>query len=357
MLSRFLALCIFVLPVAAQSTPAITRISPASGPRDTTVQITIYGDGLTTCNPGCHLPEVKVGGIAVRVDRYEPGFLDITIPPSGPGAKDVVILRNDGLVIRKTNGFTVTDSTTLSVNESILLPIATPPISGAFGSRWVTEIFARNHGEHDVRVTQEILEWRLSAPPPAEPQVAAKSTQDLSAITSYNFGSPAPGYVMKIDRRYVDDLHFSLHSKDLSRSSTSAGTEIPVVREREMYNGTIVFPAIPTDARFRQLLRVYDPFPRDGRQVRVRVFAQDATQPIVDRVLPFAITLRKSDNTPHPSHPGYVQYDPREIFNLPTIMPLALRIQLDPVGEPFPYWGFVSITNNDTQHVTTVTPQ
>jgi len=344
-------------PLLTPPAPSVTRVSPASGPKNQSVVVTIFGRGLTTCNPGCHKPEVTVGGVPVSVERYEPGFLDITIPPATSGKKDVIILRNDGFVIRFVEGFTVTESATYSAFESILLPIATPAVDGAFGSRWTTEIFARNDGDHDVQLAEEYAGHQALAHPAVGISVRARSTADVSKITDSNRGLSNPGYVMKADRRYVDDLHFSLHSKDLSRSATNAGTEIQVVRESEMRSGTIIFPAIPLDGRFRLALRVYDPSPRDGRQVRVRLFAADASQPLLDRVMTFGIAVRESDGTPRPSHPGYIQYDPREVLASPTIMPLSLRIQLDPVGESFSYWGFVSITNNDTQHVTTVTPQ
>lgn len=141
--------------LAAQSGgPVVSRISPSSGPKDTRLHLTIHGSGLTICNPGCHRPEVTVGGVAATVDRYEPGFLDLTIEPASPGKKDIVIRRSDGVELRLIEAFTVTESTEFSSRESILLPVATPPIEGAFGSRWVTEIFARN-AQHVTTVTPQ----------------------------------------------------------------------------------------------------------------------------------------------------------------------------------------------------------
>lgn len=351
-----LSIALLALPLAAQSGgPVVSRISPSSGPKHSRFHITIHGSGLTICNPGCHRPEVTVGGVTATVDRYEPGFLDLTIEPASPGKKTIVIRRSDGVELRLIEAFTVTDSTETSTRESVLLPIATPPVEGAFGSRWVTEMFARNAGDHDVELTDEFSN-AIGIPPP-EPAIRARSTADISSITEFTRGTSHPGYVLKIDRRYVDDIHFSLHSKDLSRSATNAGTEIQVVRERELATGTIVFPLIPVTSGFRLLLRVYDPFPRDGRRVRVRMFGPDSSQPFGDRTLTFTHSVRLLAGPPHPAHPGYAEFDPRQILDEPSIMPLGVRIQLDPVGEPFPYWAFVSITNNETQHVTTVTPQ
>lgn len=35
----------------------------------------------------------------------------------------------------------------------------------------------------------------------------------------------------------------------------------------------------------------------------------------------------------------------------------TVRAEIEPLTEGLRYWAFVSVTNNETQHVTTITPQ
>ncbi|HEX8152273.1 MAG TPA: hypothetical protein VF698_04060, partial [Thermoanaerobaculia bacterium] len=41
---------------------------------------------------------------------------------------------------------------------------------------------------------------------------------------------------------------------------------------------------------------------------------------------------------------------------LPALSPSALRLEIEPLTPGSRYWAFVSVTNNDTQLVTVVTP-
>lgn len=34
-----------------------------------------------------------------------------------------------------------------------------------------------------------------------------------------------------------------------------------------------------------------------------------------------------------------------------------VRVEVEPLGEGARFWAFVSVTNNETQHVTLITPQ
>ena len=54
---------------------------------------------------------------------------------------------------------------------------------------------------------------------------------------------------------------------------------------------------------------------------------------------------------------AYAGYTWDEVFAQPRTFPNAVRVEITPLTAGSRYWPFVSITNNDTQMVTLVTPQ
>lgn len=65
------------------------------------------------------------------------------------------------------------------------------------------------------------------------------------------------------------------------------------------------------------------------------------------------LTVRNAGDTPATNN----QVDlGSESFPLPPGVEW-LRLRIEPVSEGFSYWGFVSVTNNETQLISIVTPQ
>jgi hypothetical protein len=54
---------------------------------------------------------------------------------------------------------------------------------------------------------------------------------------------------------------------------------------------------------------------------------------------------------------GYAQLDVTGLLRIEKAWPGVARIEITPLTEGSRYWSFVSLTNNDTQIVTLVTPQ
>lgn len=106
---------------------------------------------------------------------------------------------------------------------------------------------------------------------------------------------------------------------------------------------------MPTDSRFRQILRIYGFDPARPGLVEVRFFAEDATLIATKQV---ALTNVHQD----PRFPTY-----GEIAWLTGELPEIaaedrVRIEIVPLTPGLRLWAFVSVTNNETQHVTVVTP-
>lgn len=136
--------------------------------------------------------------------------------------------------------------------------------------------------------------------------------------------------------------------RDISRSAQSAGTELPVVRE-DALRAHIALIDIPSEPGFRHSLRIYDV--THGAAVRVRIFPFQGDQALVDQNV---MLLQPENPLTAPAQIG--------LHGLTSLFPALngiprLRIEIDALSLTQRLWGFVSITNNETQEFTTVTPQ
>jgi hypothetical protein len=219
-----------------------------------------------------------------------------------------------------------------------LVPIALlGEVPGAFGSRWRASLTIHNLGETEVRSC-----GGASIPRPFYPphMTTAYPVSGLVGAFICIEGSP-------------ENVVLSSRVQDLSRQSLTWGTEIPVVREREVRTERLALPDMPTDERFRQTLRIYDWDGNRGEAFRMRILTR-AGLVLVDEVL----TPLPAPANPllHPEMPGYTEL-PWVAGAYPQIMTEdRVTLQISPVNPGVRFWAFLSVTNNETQHVTTITP-
>lgn len=159
---------------------------------------------------------------------------------------------------------------------------------GAFGSLWTTEVTMRNESGY-----------------------ALVAFNGIPAHSTLLIRTDAPdGMLQMILRQAAPAVFFGTLIRDLSRQSEALGTEIPVVRESELFDNEI----------------------------------------LVDT---FAFLSPSSASS---------QLNVAFIGDLLTTFPqLAgkgpLRIELDGTPGQRASWAFVSVTNNTTQNVTVISPQ
>jgi hypothetical protein len=146
----------------------------------------------------------------------------------------------------------------------------------------------------------------------------------------------------------AEDVAFQLRVSDLSRSATAAGTEIPVVREPQFRASTVHLLNVPTDDRFRLALRVFE-MNLDHAQFSVRVIDQ-STNGVLSTHL-----LTTVDDSPGGFVPGFVEMD--DLLAGAASPPAYVRLEIEPLTAGVAFWSYVSITNNDSQQITLVTPQ
>lgn len=233
-----------------------------------------------------------------------------------------------------------------------LLPIAINDrtVPGAYGSEWIARFGAANSMS-----TEAIFQMPLSMPEVSN-SIRIESGQSALAVGWIpQFYNPTivPGLMIFYDPRDEAGIHFSLRVQDLSRQSSTWGTEIPVVREHEFRTGRVQLPLVPLDARFRSMLRVYD-VDRLGGSVAIRFYDDDGVLLAVSS-LPLDV--------PNPTtqitgvwYPGYLQMGDFVAWHPQLAGHDRVRIEVEPPAGVH-FWAFVSVTNNETQHVTLITPQ
>lgn len=88
----------------------------------------------------------------------------------------------------------------------------------------------------------------------------------------------------------------------------------------------------------------------DQAAFTVRIFDQSTNAVLSER----QVTTSTPPQTGHRFQPGFF-----EIQDLVPAgaQPASLRIEIDPQTSGSAFWGYVAITNNDSQQVTLVTPQ
>lgn len=282
---------------------------------------------------------VKVDGVDVPY-TVDPCSIVAHIPARAAGPVDVSVeVGTKVLTVRST--LRVLDPAATpdeSVFERILIPVLYNG-GGANGSQWRTELEMRNLSQKgSLRFFPNVMQ-PLAASVPTGPQKVVITHQSTK------------GVVLFIPRNIADDVRFGLLVRDVSRDQSAWGTEVPVVRERDSQLGDtpLMLANVPFDDRYRLTLRLYS---IDGGPLTFDVFT--AETPFVSR----NVSIEPACETPpcNSVDPGFASVD------LGALMPeLAGRgarsIFIRPWTPARPHWAFVSVTNNTTQHVTTISPQ
>lgn len=232
--------------------------------------------------------------------------------------------------------------------QRYLVPITDTQVPGANGSLWRTDLTMLFRADQQLTIDPDPCNVPITCiyqnPPLRRP------------FDAHEYGFALPNRGGQFLHVFGDhDASFAMNGRfyDESRLQETAGTELPIVRVEEFRTDGVVLLNIPVAPQYRHTLRIYD---GDGRETRVaiRVFAGDETTPrlsITRDLVPFHPTAP-------PANPRYPAYDELALGQLLALEGVDdLRIEVDPLTEGSRIWAFVSITNNDTHHVTLVSAQ
>jgi IPT/TIG domain len=300
-------LAIFDPPYALGSTRFAVRdvttytIAPASAPITGGDVITVISKEPFDVEP----IHVSLGGNDVPVTRINATSIQFHAPPHAAGPVDLIVESVMGGRHVATAGFTYYDPHAATPDPllftSLLFPLdfAGP---GAFGSLWTTD------------------NW-----------VEIGAVKSKVPVT----GSAA-GVVVPVLRTQIVAANSRI--RDTSRSSQNAGTEIPVVREDD-FTDHLRLLNVPGGKNFRALLRVWTSGePADRFFFNIDQIPSFAANSVPLQPAPGGLRYGTADLTPFLDSPN-------EHLDISAGVTAGTRI-----------WGMISITNNDTQQVTIISP-
>jgi hypothetical protein len=305
-------------------------------------------------------PRAWVGPEEVRLFAATDVALIGEIPRLQGGSYDLRVERADGRVITIPNGVVVGRGGF----DRILVPIAPhQPIDGRLGSRWLTSGWVHNGSHRALDGGDRPFPGGGCIATGCPWPIDARRTRELFLTNR----APGEGGIFYVQHGFEDSLTFNVAVRDLSRSGESAGTTIPAVRARDTFSGprSLNITGIPVINGARYRLRIYDFDAGDGELVRVRLFGEKRFQDLasLDTVSLWVrtIELKGIESTPssddatfYPQIPGYAVVD-LDTLPLNFSQHPMLRVEIeDLTGVRF--WAFVSVTNNETQQFTIVTP-
>jgi hypothetical protein len=260
-------------------------------------------------------------------------------PDLAPGLHDIRITRSDGTIVDIPGAIYYQApgaAADRGVFERVLFPVLFRS-SGANGSEWRSEAVISNPTEYPLLTANRLV-----------PQAELLEAKTRSAFSGEQYPN---GVALLVPRRDADDFAFQLRIRDVSRESDSFGTEVPVVREAEMFREEeITLLDVPLDPRYRTKLRIYF-FPDAAAEewptyVNVRIDPTDGREPFYL----FRQLTRACSGAACAWTPLYGELD------LPARGNGARGDVYIEGADGGLEWAFASVTNNKTQEVTLVTP-
>ncbi|MFZ2492258.1 MAG: IPT/TIG domain-containing protein [Thermoanaerobaculia bacterium] len=339
---RHLIVAFLLLASSLTAQPLITSLSPTMGSTSGGTEVTITGSGFVSTLG--QRPVVMFGDFPARSVGVVSSTTIRAVSPAQPfGNVTVVVVQPNGAAA-SPQWFSYTGRNDFAV-QRYLLPIFVPPVVGAYGSEFRSELRLWNPTAFLGRI------WGA----PSGPLVVGPDYVDLNPLDllpSTGQASPSasasggPGRLIDITRDAAEGMAMNLRVYDTSRSAQNFGTELPIVPDTE-FRPVIALTGVPLDPRYRWMLRVYGL----GWTYGARVTIGNETR---------QVRLSTPVNIYDPPYAQIV--GPEPVAGSPTTT--TIRIEglaaspLDPIHAPkVQIWAFVSITNNETQHITTITPQ
>jgi hypothetical protein len=209
---------------------------------------------------------------------------------------------------------------------------------GAHGSQWVSEAAIANPAHWDIETYNDIVPFECIDYPCGERLPGG------SYVAFTGDGYPN-GIALIAPRAEAGNLAFSLRVRDTSRAAEGYGTQVPVVRERDMFRNTeLTLLDLPVDSRYRTKVRMYA---FDAGEHDAEVTVDDGVRSPATYFVP---VRRNCSGRECHGIPWYAEVD---LATTATDQRVNVYIRF---GDPeAPAWAFASVTNNETQQVTIVT--
>lgn len=227
--------------------------------------------------------------------------------------------------------------------EKLMLPVAPSVVYCGYHSKYDTRLIAFNGAATPVErfCSDEIC--------------GALPASTGTVVVGEHVPIPKPSFIY-VPKALARDMQMSLivESSDTLHPEERSYTELPVVRESDFREGKIQIVGVRMDDGFRKTLRIYGLNGSEGAHVVVRVFALRSTTPAYEHVYWLQPQAGKNE----------AGLDAAPSFNMECDLSayvdnygMPVRVEIEPLTPGAKIWGFVSITNNVTQHFYTVIPR
>jgi hypothetical protein len=187
--------------------------------------------------------------------------------------------------------------------------------------------------------------------------IEARTAQRLEASPSAT-GGPGLLYIPTDSARR---LTLALRSRNTTPNSDERDfiSAIPVVRESEFRSSTIELPAVPIEANYRHMLRIFDANANEEGRVRVRVWGMQNGRIVTNALIDTEITLRTARGTAspfaRPDEPAVAALgnfsDQSGVRDFPEV-----HIRIEALSNNMELWALATATNNTTQRFAVYTP-
>jgi hypothetical protein len=349
MKSSIAFLALSLVPLLASSDITVSTITPASGLTRGGELVHLHGTDLRQMI-ACVLPcpvTVKFGSADASIVYDLPSEMVVVAPPHAAGPVDVAIDIPGSGATTISNGYFYQDPQA-DDRVRLLVPVAISA-AGASNSNWETDILVNNGNAESL-----VLD-NAAGPGGDISHGVSPATIFPFSTASITLSPPLgnTGAFLYIARRLVDSVLVSVRVHDTTRDGDSWGTDIPVLPEGQ-FRPSLLLAGAPTDARFRTLLRVYG-YNASNQEVTIRL-RDDVTGELLD-TRTIELFSGSLDVTNPPLAPAYGQLSLEGILAPFAALHRQVRVEIAasaPSGAPL--WGFVAVTNNATEQVTTITP-
>lgn len=236
----------------------------------------------------------------------------------------------------------------------ILIPVAFNTVSGANGSQWTTEHYAHNNGSETVWISV-ITGCRLSAVHACDEPVGGGVTRSLP-----NYYYDRPFAVWLVKEGAPETVSISSFVRNRSDGRDGWATAIPNPRLSDFFAEQFHIAPVPADRGSRVSLRLYSlPWEAEISSLDVEfwIYAGAGGASPTHLVETRTISIVSYSNGEGQLVPmGYAEV--HDVFaGLADRTDSTLVSVL--VKAPDPHariWGFASVTNNETQHITVFAP-
>jgi hypothetical protein len=227
--------------------------------------------------------------------------------------------------------------------EKLLLPVAPSVVHCALHSKYDTRLVVYNASGKSVDKFC------------ADESCSGLAADTGTVVQGQHVPVPVPRF-MYVPKELIDNMEMTLvvESSELTTPEARSYTELPVVRERDFREGKIQIVGVRMDDGFRKTLRLYGLDGTAPISVRVRVYDLTSSTPAYEHeysLMPQA----GLDAGGHELSPTFnMECD---LSDYVGNYEHPVRVEIESMTPGKKIWGFVSVTNNVTQHFYTVVPR